>query len=447
MGGGETGLCHMHRLRLLRTGQLNLTVRERPTCAASGCSVTARAQGMCQRHYDRHRGSRRRATHMCSETDCVRSVKARGLCPTHYAQLQRHGALHAAPRRLTVRSEGVRLRRCRGCGADLGGLTRGRRYCSDDCKPKCTGPGCDRRACGRGLCSTHLKHYNNGDELRVINERDARAPNQPCKWCDEPVGPESRASYCSIVCRSLARRHIIAATTGTCAQCGSAINYLAPANGTSQRLTPVSKRLCDQCRHRSASLYISADALRQRDGDACHLCGLDVPAAQKPHPLAPEVDHILPISRGGTHDPENLALSHRTCNIAKGNRPATWRRDPGEVEPLLAVWNRDHRSEPPRKCSVVDCERRSDSHGMCQKHRRRVMKHGTTELNRGPTVCTILECDGPIRAKGRCRKHYRMYLQGDKTCGLGGCSKRVHTRGLCRRHYQGWLDSRWEPVG
>jgi len=136
------------------------------------------------------------------------------------------------------------------------------------------------------------------------------------------VGTNTTASYCSVVCRSLARRHAAAAVAANCAHCGEAINYLAPANGTSKRLTPVSKRLCDNCRHRSASLYMSADALRQRDGDDCHLCGLPAPATpRKPHPLGAEVDHVLPISRGGTHDPENLALTHKTCNIAKGWSP------------------------------------------------------------------------------------------------------------------------------
>ncbi|QGP89768.1 hypothetical protein GKZ92_20315 [Gordonia sp. 135] len=246
-----------------------------------------------------------------------------------------------------------------------------------------------------------------------------------------------------MVCRNLARRHADAATHGDCAQCGTAIDYLAPANGTSRRLTPVSKRLCDECRHRSASLYMSADALRRRDGGNCHLCGLLVPAtAQKPHPLAPEVDHVLPISRGGTHDPENLALAHKTCNIAKGGRPATWRRDPAEVAPMLAEWNRDGLTEPPKTCSVADCERRPESHGMCQKHRRRVVKYGTTELPQHPTHCTADHCDKPARSRGMCRSHYRKHLIGDKRCAVADCSKQVHTRQLCRRHYQRFLDNR-----
>jgi hypothetical protein len=438
------GLCHKHYLRLKRTGRLDL--HERAACSVPDCTRKSKAKGMCQLHYDRQRGSHRVTTRTCSESDCGKPVKARGLCPLHYGQLQQRGTLHTAPLITTVVAT-TEPRPCRGCGEDLAGLSRGRRYCSESCKPRCVGPDCTREVCGRGLCSSHLKQHNAGIKLRPIGERVIRTPNQPCNWCGDPVGPDSTASYCSTPCRNLARRHTEAATAGTCAQCGSAIDYLAPANGTSKRLTPVSKRLCDGCRHRSASLYMSADALRQRDGDNCHLCGLPVPmTARKPHPLAAEVDHVLPISRGGTHAPENLALTHKTCNIAKGGRAATWRRDPAEVVPMLAAWDRREGIEPPTTCSVVECERRPVSHGTCDKHRRRMMKHGTTELPYRPRECTVDECGKPIRAKGRCRSHYRLYLNGDKMCSSTGCSSRVHTRQLCRRHYQEWLDCRPQPL-
>lgn len=435
------GLCHKHYLRQKLTGRLDL--RERAACSVPGCSRKSKAKGMCQWHYDRQRGSDRPGSRPCSESDCGKPAKARGLCRTHYGALQRQGKLHTAPLR-SLAPTVTRPRPCRGCGADIAELSRGRRYCSDECKPRCAGPDCDRMVTGRGVCSNHLKQKNAGIiPLRPIDTRDIRMPNQPCNWCGDPVGPNSTASYCSVVCRSLASRHTEAATAGNCAQCGDAIDYLAPANGTSGRLTPLSKRLCDKCRHRKKSLYMSTDALRRRDGDNCHLCGLLVPAeALKPHPLAAEVDHVLPISRGGTHDPENLALAHKTCNIAKGGRPATWRRDPAEVGQILAAWNRDGPTDPPRTCSVTDCERRPVSHGMCDKHRRRVMKYGTAELPRRPTHCTVVDCGTPARTNGMCRPHYRKYRIGDKTCTAADCAKPVHTRQLCRRHYQNFLDDR-----
>ena len=53
----------------------------------------------------------------------------------------------------------------------------------------------------------------------------------------------------------------------------------------------------------------------------CHLCGHTVnkqlPAG---HPMAPEIDHIIPLARGGAKTAlSNLALTHRSCNLRKSD--------------------------------------------------------------------------------------------------------------------------------
>jgi hypothetical protein len=58
---------------------------------------------------------------------------------------------------------------------------------------------------------------------------------------------------------------------------------------------------------------------------ACHLCGELVPLGLRGTtlPLAPELDHVVPLSRGGAHAKENVRLAHRKCNNLKGDRPVT----------------------------------------------------------------------------------------------------------------------------
>ena len=58
--------------------------------------------------------------------------------------------------------------------------------------------------------------------------------------------------------------------------------------------------------------------------DHCRICGKEVdktlPAG---HPLAPELDEIIPIARGGSpYDIDNLQLTHRICNERKGSKMA-----------------------------------------------------------------------------------------------------------------------------
>lgn len=63
--------------------------------------------------------------------------------------------------------------------------------------------------------------------------------------------------------------------------------------------------------------------VRERDGDGCALCfdPIDFSLAF-PHPLSKSVDHIIPLSKGGPHDPSNCQLAHLICNTAKGAKVA-----------------------------------------------------------------------------------------------------------------------------
>lgn len=56
-------------------------------------------------------------------------------------------------------------------------------------------------------------------------------------------------------------------------------------------------------------------ALAHRDGFTCSLCGEPMPDVSDI-----EVDHVIPVSKGGSDDPENLKLAHSRCNAKKGNR-------------------------------------------------------------------------------------------------------------------------------
>lgn len=52
----------------------------------------------------------------------------------------------------------------------------------------------------------------------------------------------------------------------------------------------------------------------ERDEGICQLCGDPVQIGD--HSL----DHIVPIARGGTHEPSNVQLAHPRCNSSKGAR-------------------------------------------------------------------------------------------------------------------------------
>lgn len=57
-----------------------------------------------------------------------------------------------------------------------------------------------------------------------------------------------------------------------------------------------------------------------RDGWRCYLCGVDTPRSLRGtnDPRAPELEHVVPLARGGAHTYENTACACRACNGAKG---------------------------------------------------------------------------------------------------------------------------------
>lgn len=54
----------------------------------------------------------------------------------------------------------------------------------------------------------------------------------------------------------------------------------------------------------------------------CGICGKPVDKSLKPpNPLAPVIDHIIPINKGGhPSDIDNLQLAHATCNRQKSDK-------------------------------------------------------------------------------------------------------------------------------
>jgi 5-methylcytosine-specific restriction endonuclease McrA len=52
----------------------------------------------------------------------------------------------------------------------------------------------------------------------------------------------------------------------------------------------------------------------------CHLCKEDIdPMLRFPNKRAATMDHLIPLSRGGTHTWDNVAPAHRDCNEAKAD--------------------------------------------------------------------------------------------------------------------------------
>ena len=59
---------------------------------------------------------------------------------------------------------------------------------------------------------------------------------------------------------------------------------------------------------------VDAIAIYGRDQGRCHICG------RKVKPKDASMDHLIPLSLGGTHEPVNVRLAHRKCNMKRQHR-------------------------------------------------------------------------------------------------------------------------------
>ena len=84
--------------------------------------------------------------------------------------------------------------------------------------------------------------------------------------------------------------------------------------------------------------YSAADisAIRRRLKDRCFYCGAPLNGKEK-------VEHMIPLSKGGSNRPTNLTLACRTCNLDKHSKTALeffiWRE-----ERNLPIHHRDRKS-------------------------------------------------------------------------------------------------------
>lgn len=74
------------------------------------------------------------------------------------------------------------------------------------------------------------------------------------------------------------------------------------------------------------SEYVNWEVIYRRDGNKCHICGKAVNKRDFKRtsegrfvagPNYPTVDHVIPKSKGGSHDLSNLKLAHKICNARK----------------------------------------------------------------------------------------------------------------------------------
>lgn len=262
-------------------------------CSVEGCEEPKSpkaGKGMCGQHYRRWKAE---TAPRCAIDECDKSTHGKdGLCAKHHTRLKRHGST----------SEDV--------------LVRGKN------EGNCPIDGCENPMRSIGLCASHATQKRRIGEAKPFTYKWAERGN--CKVCGKPCTERGRREYCSGACQAIvSRNQAIPPQVVPCGRCGADIHLGAPIVGGGRK-GRLDKATCDDCKRvREIGQKTSASDLAKRDGTDCSICGDTVDMSiSYPDLQSASVDHVIAYSRGGSHDPSNLALSHLVCNIRKRNHAA-----------------------------------------------------------------------------------------------------------------------------
>lgn len=181
-------------------------------------------------------------------------------------------------------------------------------------------------------------------KCRIDAQREARK-RYICQCCGVSFVPKQRRywKYCSRECaiRDISawfvapRRSRVASYSlvyfRTCRACGEAFTTRSSATtacipcaeaGVTLRLSARPGKYHVERAKRAGVEYENVDVIGvfERDLWTCKICGCPTPATLRGTYAtnAPELDHVIPLSKGGTHTADNVQCACRKCNREKG---------------------------------------------------------------------------------------------------------------------------------
>lgn len=288
-------------------------------CYAEGCDKKAIANGLCDKHYRRlkHTGKLetkrdvslyrgRKTNEFCDFPGCKNKIVTAGLCSNHYKQKLKYGKPGS-----TLGSNKKSL-----CGVD----------------------GCDVVVHSRGLCS---KHYR-----RLIAQEDSSC----LEFSRQNLSREFYLEYYRQPKYKTMLQDPVSINGGKCRvdgcekvakECGMCLMHYARLRNhgdvnTVLRLQkyPTEKERADAVRQNSrlhdyrkrsrsgskSERWTKAQVVEKSNG-ICALCGEPIDMTLKnPHRSSFSVDHIIPLSKGGSNLFDNVQAAHLSCNSSKNNR-------------------------------------------------------------------------------------------------------------------------------
>ena len=285
---------------------------------------------------------------LCSAPDCDRESKAKGLCFKHYFRVRANGSLEkkqgrrvekpcgfcgktmvlkpgeakkqgccslSCSSKLKAKQKGLNVEKsrfsCAGCGKDVERhviLTReSGKFCTKDCAYA-------HKRARKALRTARLEHERIERKQARQAAIEARPPKAP--------GKDRECVYCSTVFRSI---NGLRTCSPACAvdqgKKYKAAYRLTDTGRAIRRAAKKKRKAIERGAVRAESVH--PEVVFERDHWRCKHCGISTPKKLRGsyQGNAPELDHVIPLSKGGAHTYANTQLLCRTCNGMKSDKP------------------------------------------------------------------------------------------------------------------------------
>lgn len=265
-----------------------------------------------------------------------------------------HGEKHQKERKESRNSRN--RKQCEVCGKEFidksSSLTA--KYCSDECRKEaktktqiCVKCGKEFKSNKSQICvdcrpkAVKVKCKNCGKETtnKVYCSKECREANTQyytkiCKECGKEFTTSSKTqSRCSEEC---IKKYQSKTYTRECKHCGKVFTtkneqQLYCSKKCIRKLISKNNELKRERRVHENGQFdkgISLKKLIKKEKNICYLCGkecdsddfyIDERGTQISGDNYPSIEHVIPISKGGTHTWDNVRLAHRGCNSKKSN--------------------------------------------------------------------------------------------------------------------------------
>jgi hypothetical protein len=226
---------------------------------------------------------------------------------------------------------------CRKPFEQLSGVGRKKKYCSKPCADKASAE--NRKSeisiahceyCGKPLNKYQSKYGQKtcGKKCSGLSKRTLKGTTRVCVVCGDQYEPHRKdQACCSLVCSKKHSHKALVENNkkiSICQMCGESFEVFF-----SGCIEPKYCESCrravdrDRCRGRravtSVDYVINENDVYEKYNWTCAICGEKIdPDIKWPSPQSKSIDHIIPVSKGGSHTFNNLQLAHLGCNSTKG---------------------------------------------------------------------------------------------------------------------------------